>query len=56
MRKRLRFDRPVAAESEAGDAAEGRDVLVLLADRLVEQIDLDVAGLLGEFARMNDVA
>ena len=37
-------------EREAGDAAEGGDVLVLLADRLAEAVDLDVAGLLGQLA------
>ena len=44
------FERPgfhfvVGQETEAGDAAIGRDVLVLLADRLAQQVDLDVAGL-----------
>ena len=52
----VRLDRAVAAEVEAGDAAERRDVLVLLADRLLQHVDLDVAGLLGQFARMDDVA
>ena len=46
----------VCAEGEAGDPAECRDVLILLADRLAEPVDLDVAGLLGEFARMDDAA
>ena len=55
-RQRRGVDRAVPAEREAGDAAESGDVLVLLADRLLQQVDLDVAGLLGEFARMDDVA
>src|SRR5262245_16288334 len=38
-------------EREAREAAEGRDVLVLLADRLAEAVDLDVACLLGEILR-----
>ena len=41
-------DRAVGGELEAGQAAEGGDVLVLLADRLAEHVDLDVARLLGE--------
>ena len=55
-RERHRFHRAVHAESEAGDPAEGGDVLVLLADRLAELVDLDMAGLLGELARMDDAA
>src|SRR5579871_2167766 len=55
-RKRLRFDCAVAAKREAGDAAERRDVLVLLADRLLEEVNLDMTGLLGELAWVNDVA
>ena len=35
-------------EGEAGDPAEGGDVLVLFTDGLAEPIDLDMAGLLGE--------
>src|SRR5581483_2552828 len=48
------IDGSVLAEGEAGQPAESRDVLVLLADRLAEEVDLDVAGLLGKLARMND--
>ena len=47
---RLDVDRAVVVERERGDAAEGGDVLVLLADRLAEALDLEVAGLLGELA------
>src|SRR5206468_893501 len=43
----------VGKKTEAGDAAEGGDVLILLADWLLEDIDLDVAGLLGQLLRMN---
>jgi hypothetical protein len=42
------LDAPVLVEGEGRDAADGRDVLVLLADRLAELVDLDVAGLLGQ--------
>jgi hypothetical protein len=44
------LDRAVAVKGETGDAAERRDVLILLADRLLEPLDLDVARLLGELA------
>ena len=44
------LDLPVGQEAEAGDPAEGRDVLVLLADRLLENVDLDLASLLGQLA------
>ena len=36
----------VGQKAKTGDAAERRDVLVLLADGLVQQVQLDVAGLL----------
>jgi hypothetical protein len=39
----------VGQELETGDAAERGDVLILLAHRLMQQVDLDAAGLLGEF-------
>ena len=39
-------------EREAGDAAVRGDVLILLADRLAEPIDLDLAGELGELVRV----
>ena len=52
--KRLRRRRVSSRiEREAGDAAVGGDVLVLLADRLAETVDLDVAGLLGQLARVD---
>ena len=38
---------------EAGDAAEGGDVLVLLADGLAQQLHLDAAGFLGELGLLN---
>ena len=44
----LDVDGAVRVEGERGDAAVGRDVLVLLADRLLQEVDLDVARLLGE--------
>ncbi len=55
-----RLDRPrahrvVLVELEHRRAAERRDVLVLLADRLLQQIDLDVAGHLGQLARVHEV-
>ncbi len=45
----------VRQEPEAGDAAEGGDVLVLLADWLLEKVDLDPAGLLGQLVGMDQV-
>jgi hypothetical protein len=39
----------VLPEFEGCDAAEGRDVLVLLAHRFAQQIDLDVARLFSQF-------
>ena len=41
-------------ESEGRDAADGGDVLVLLADGLTEFVELNVAGLLGEFGGGNE--
>ena len=49
-------DRAVRVEVEAGDAAERRDVLVLLADRAAEPLDLDLAGLAAEVGRRDVVA
>ena len=54
--QRLGLDRAVRVEREAGQAAVRGDVLVLLADRLAQPIDLDLAGLLGELARMQQPA
>ena len=53
--ERPRLHLVVREELEAGDAAERGDVLVLLADRLLEQVDLDVAGLLGQLLRVDEV-
>ena len=44
--QRAGLDAAVRVEVEAGQAAEGGDVLILLADRLAEEVDLDAAGLL----------
>ena len=46
--KRRRRHRVVRVEGEAGHAADGCDILVLLADRLAEPVDFDVAGELGQ--------
>ena len=43
-------------KAKAGDAAIGRDELVLLADRLAQSIDLDMAGLLRELPRADDAS
>ncbi len=42
---------PSRSMSEAVEPAEGGDVLVLLAHRPVEDVDLDTARLVGEVAR-----
>ena len=44
------MDGAVRLELEAGDAAESSDVVVLLARRASEQVDLDVRRLLGKIA------
>src|SRR5207302_278625 len=49
------LDLAVGQELEAGQPAVGGDVLVLLADRLAEAVDLDVAGLLRQVARVDQV-
>src|ERR1700730_8644569 len=46
----------VLVEFKTGYAAIGGDELVLLADGFVQQVDLDMAGLVGERMRTNDVA
>ena len=46
--ERLDVNAPVAVERVRADAAMGSDVLVLLADRLLQHVDLDLAGGLGE--------
>jgi hypothetical protein len=48
-------DRAVGGEIEAGDAAVRRDVLILFTDWLLQQVDLDVTGLLGELLWMHHV-
>ena len=45
------FHRLVGMEPEACEAAVGGDVLVLLADRAIEDLDLDPARLLGQLPR-----
>ena len=47
----LHLHRVVGVEADEVEAAEGRGVLVLLADRLAAAVDLDVAGLAGRRAR-----
>src|SRR5581483_4141829 len=49
------LDGLVAPEFEAADVAIGRDVLILLADWLLEDVELDVAGLLGQLLGMDQV-
>ena len=41
----------IVVKLETGQPPEGCDVLILLSDRLTEQVDLDVRGVLGELAR-----
>jgi len=47
------FDAVVLVETEACDAAECRDVLILLSDRLAQPVDLDIAGLFCQLARVD---
>ena len=49
--QRRDVDRAVGLEVERREPAERRDVLVLLADRPAEPVDLDLAGLLGHRRR-----
>ena len=53
--QRRRFDLAVGEKLETGQPAIRGDVLVLLSDRLAEAVDLDLAGLLGQLARMHEV-
>jgi hypothetical protein len=53
---RLDVDRAVGIEADVVHAAERRGILVLLADRLAEQVDLDAARLLGDVLGADDVA
>src|SRR5579863_1180438 len=52
--QRLHGDPMILVETEAGDSAERRDELVLLADRLAQAIDLDMTGELGQFLGLSD--
>jgi hypothetical protein len=52
QRQRPRLDGVVGREREAGHAAVGRDVLILLADRLLQPVDLDLAGEVREIRRV----
>ena len=45
----------ILTELEGRDAAEGRDVLVLFADGLPQDVDLDVTGLLGQHLARDEV-
>ena len=45
QRQPLYFDRSVRVKRHGADATVGRDVLVLLADRLLEDVDLELASL-----------
>ena len=56
QRERRNLDLPLLVDVEARNAAERGDVLVLLADRLLEQVELDVTGLLSQLARRDRVA
>jgi hypothetical protein len=49
------LDVAVGEELEAGEPAIGGDILVLLPDRLLELLDLDLAGLLGQCLGVDDV-
>ena len=53
--QRPRLHLAVGQEPEASDPAVGRDVLVLLADRLLQDVDLDLARLLGQLAGVDQV-
>ena len=55
-RKRLHRDPMILVEGQAGDAAEGRDVLVLLPYGLAQAIDFDIAGEFGQLLGMSDLA
>src|SRR5262249_38275603 len=53
--QRARLDLAARQELETRQPAVGRDVLVLFADRLLQPVDLDVAGLLGQLFGMYEV-
>ena len=52
----LDVDRSVAIERHRADPAVGRDVLVLLADRLLEDVYLELARLVGELLGGHELA
>ena len=56
QREALDLDGAVGLERQRADAAERRDVLVLLADRLLEEIDLELAGLARELLGRDELA
>ena len=49
------LDLSVGHEFETGDAAVGRNVLVLFSNRFAQFFQLNVTGLLGEFSWMNKI-
>ena len=51
---RLDVHRVVAIEADVVDAAKGRRVLILAADRFFQDVDLDAAGLFGQERGAND--
>ena len=53
--KRPGLDLMVGKEPETGDPAKGGNVLILFTHRLFEEIDFDVARLLGQFLRMDKI-
>ena len=55
-RNALDLDAAVGVEGERGDAAVGGDELVLLADRLLQRVDLEMAGLLGQLLAGHELA
>jgi len=54
--QRLGNNLTIRQKFETGNAAEGRDVLILLADRFFQQIDFDVTSLLRQFLGWNEVS
>ncbi len=56
QREALDLDGAIGPERQRADAAVGRDVLVLLADRLLEELDLELAGLARELLGGHELA
>src|SRR5580700_2431424 len=54
-RDALGLDRPVLVEGERCDASKSADVLVLLADRFLENVYLDSARFFGKLRRWNEL-